>query len=57
MPAGPAHIFARRYRFRVAALPFAVPAFEVSQYWHSRFDGDPGVKWLVETVDSLFGGD
>jgi len=31
---------------RVLACPLKVPTFMVSQYWHTRYHHDPGVRWL-----------
>lgn len=31
------------------------PAFDVSMYWHRRFDQDPASKWLRDTTFDLFG--
>jgi DNA-binding transcriptional LysR family regulator len=35
--------------------PIAIPPIEVAQYWHERFQRDPGHRWLRATCFSLFG--
>lgn len=35
--------------------PLPVDRFEVAQYWHPRFDNEPGSRWLRELVAELFG--
>jgi DNA-binding transcriptional LysR family regulator len=49
MPARPAAVFARDPRFHVYELDFHLPSFDVCQYWHQRFDRDPGLRWLTKT--------
>ncbi len=35
--------------------PLPVERFEVGQYWHPRFDNEPGSRWLRDLVVELFG--
>ena len=35
--------------------PLPVDQFEVAQYWHPRFDNEPGSRWLRDLVAELFG--
>ncbi len=35
--------------------PLPVDRFEVAQYWHPRFDNEPGSRWLRDLVAELFG--
>ena len=35
--------------------PLPVERFEVGQYWHPRFDNEPGSRWLRDLVAELFG--
>jgi len=49
-----AQVYADFGQVRIAALPGAGEAFEVSQFWHKRLDADPASKWLRQTVRSLF---
>jgi DNA-binding transcriptional LysR family regulator len=53
MPARPAAVFARDPRFHVYELDFHLPSFDVCQYWHQRFDRDPGLRWLTKTMQVL----
>jgi DNA-binding transcriptional LysR family regulator len=39
---------------RVLACPLSVPKFLVRQYWHSRYDAEPGGRWLRGVCASLF---
>lgn len=54
MPARPASIFAQAYGFRIVPLAFKLPSFEVCQYWHHRFNRDPGLNWLIGVMHKLF---
>lgn len=36
----------------LSAPPFAVPGFAVDAVWHSRYDSDPGHRWLRGLVHS-----
>jgi hypothetical protein len=31
-----------------------IPQAEVAVYWHERFEGDPGNRWLREQIVELF---
>ncbi|HUP07715.1 MAG TPA: LysR family transcriptional regulator [Caldimonas sp.] len=39
-----------RGKIELAPLPFEAPVVEVSQFWHHRFHGDPGHRWLRSLV-------
>ena len=41
-------------RLKVYPLPFEVPSFAVKQYWHRRYNNDPGNCWLRELLYRLF---
>lgn len=34
--------------------PFPLPQFEIAQYWHERYQRDPGHRWLRSTSHDLF---
>jgi DNA-binding transcriptional LysR family regulator len=34
--------------------PFPLPLFEITQYWHERYQRDPGHRWLRSTTFDLF---
>lgn len=40
-------------RVRILAPPIDLPGFAVRQYWHERFDRDPGNAWLRATLAGL----
>lgn len=40
---------------RIVALPVKCESFNVSQFWHKRFEGDQGTVWLRTQVRDLFG--
>ncbi|WP_260925105.1 LysR family transcriptional regulator [Novosphingobium sp. 9] len=42
--------FARICALRVFEVPFAVPALEIKQLWHKRYDGHPRLQWLRRIV-------
>ena len=35
--------------------PLPVDRFDVGQYWHPRFEQEPGSRWLRDLVAELFG--
>lgn len=41
-------------RLKVHALPFAAEPFPVKQYWHRRYNNDPGNRWLRGEFFRLF---
>jgi DNA-binding transcriptional LysR family regulator len=42
-----------RGAFRIFAVPFALPNYEVKQYWHERYHQDPGSRWLRGVISAL----
>ena len=40
---------------RVVSPPFKVASFDVSLFWHKRFDADQGGVWLRGVIGDLFG--
>jgi DNA-binding transcriptional LysR family regulator len=55
VPFRPSQVFAQSGKYAVSPLQVALPSFEVAVHWHWRFDGDPGNRWLRESITSLFG--
>lgn len=53
----PANLARALTGLRLAAFrpPIAIPPIEVSQYWHERFQRDPGHRWLRGVSFALFG--
>lgn len=37
-------------RVKIFPPPITLPGFDVKQYWHERFDDDPGNRWLRTTI-------
>jgi len=56
MPGPVAAVLARELDMRVAKPPIKLPEFEIAQYWHERFDRDPGNRWLRSVVHAQYGG-
>lgn len=42
-----------RGAFRIFAVPFTLPSYEVKQYWHERYHQDPGSRWLRGVISEL----
>ena len=55
MPGPVATVLARELDMQLIAPPIKLPAFEIAQYWHERFDRDPGNQWLRSLVNAQFG--
>jgi len=49
-----ADYYARMENLRVVEPPIYIKPYAVCQFWHPRFDGDPSLKWLRESVTALF---
>jgi DNA-binding transcriptional LysR family regulator len=45
---------AMRERVQVLEPPMPLPAYQVKQHWHERFNLDPGSQWLRQTLVVLF---
>jgi len=56
MPGPVAAVLARELDMQLARPPIKLPEFEIAQYWHERFDRDPGNQWLRSVVNAQFGG-
>lgn len=56
MPGPVATVLARELDMRLAKPPVKLPEFEIAQYWHERFDRDPGNQWLRAVINAEFGG-
>jgi DNA-binding transcriptional LysR family regulator len=50
-----AEVCARHARIRVLPSPVKSPAVEVHQFWHGRFNKDPGNVWLRNSIHRLLG--
>jgi len=56
MPGPVAAVLARELDMQLARPPVKLPGFEIAQYWHERFDRDPGNQWLRAVFHAEFGG-
>jgi len=56
LPGPVAEVLARELGMQQAKPPIKLPEFEIAQYWHERFDRDPGNQWLRSILNELFGG-
>jgi DNA-binding transcriptional LysR family regulator len=56
MPGPVAAFLARELDMQMTKPPIKLPGFEIAQYWHERFDRDPGNQWLRSVVNTQFGG-
>jgi DNA-binding transcriptional LysR family regulator len=45
---------AQQEQVQMLALPLALPAYQVKQHWHARFNADAGNAWLRQTLATLF---
>jgi DNA-binding transcriptional LysR family regulator len=55
MPGPVASVLARELDMQIVKSPLKLPGFEIAQYWHERFDRDPGNQWLRSIVNAQFG--
>jgi DNA-binding transcriptional LysR family regulator len=55
LPGPVAEVLARELGMQLAKPPIKLPAFEIAQYWHERFDRDPGNQWLRAIFNEEFG--
>jgi DNA-binding transcriptional LysR family regulator len=56
LPGPVAEVLARELGMQLAKPPIKLPEFEIAQYWHERFDRDPGNQWLRSILNEQFGG-
>jgi DNA-binding transcriptional LysR family regulator len=54
VPLHTALAFAEEGQVKVLELPVEAPSFPVVQYWHQRYDSDPGNRWLRTAIHQLF---
>lgn len=54
VPLATATRFAASTLVRIVPLPFLPPRFDVQQYWHRRNHQEPRLRWLQQTIASLF---
>jgi DNA-binding transcriptional LysR family regulator len=56
LPARVARVYASRGRFKALPPPIPMAQAEVAVYWHERFEGDAGNRWLREQLVELLAG-
>jgi DNA-binding transcriptional LysR family regulator len=49
-----AEVYAAYGQVRIVALPVKCESFQVSQFWHKRFDSDQANAWLRGVIRELF---
>jgi len=53
-PSRVANAFSSLVKVRVCPVPVKFPTFDVSLFWHTRFDTDPGIRWMRDVMIDLF---
>ena len=48
------NVFSTLVKVRVCPVPVKFPSFDVSLFWHTRFDADPGIRWMRGVMIELF---
>jgi DNA-binding transcriptional LysR family regulator len=56
LPEPIAAVLSRELDMQLMRTPLDLPRFEIAQYWHERFDREPGNQWLRSIFRSQFGG-
>jgi len=54
-PSQVARAWTRLVKMRVHPLPFHIPSFELSLYWHPHVENDAANRWLRGALLELFG--
>ena len=54
VPANLANALAEQLGLALIPPPFPLPKFEIAQYWHEKYQRDPGHRWLRSTSYDLF---
>ena len=53
-PSRLANVFSTLVKVRVCSVPVKFPSFDVSLFWHTRFESDPGIRWMRDVMLELF---
>jgi hypothetical protein len=53
VPRNLATTFVKSWKLRLVQPPFQFPSFDVTQYWHQRYDQEPGNVWLRNLLESI----
>jgi len=54
LPLSIAMMLARDLDLEMIAPPIKLPKIEIAQYWHERFDREPGIQWIRKVFPTLF---
>ncbi len=54
LPLSIATMLARDLDLEIVATPIKLPKIEIAQYWHERFDREPGIQWIRKVFPTLF---
>lgn len=54
LPRNLAEAFGQQRKLRLLPPPLELPAFDITLYWHARYDLEPGNRWLREVIGKLF---
>lgn len=54
LPLSIATMLARDLDLEIIAPPIKLPKIEIAQYWHERFDREPGIQWIRKVFPTLF---
>lgn len=55
VPRAIADYYARLENLRIVEPPINIKPYALKQFWHPRFNTDPAIRWLRESVVHLFG--
>ena len=55
VPRSIADYYTRQENLRIIEPPISIKPYAVKQFWHPRFNADPAIRWLRESVVRLFG--
>jgi DNA-binding transcriptional LysR family regulator len=53
VPKNLATTFVKSWKLRLVEPPVEFPPFDVTQYWHQRYDQEPGNVWLRNILESI----
>lgn len=53
VPRNLANTFVKSWKLRIVEPPIEFPTFDVTQYWHERYDREPGNVWLRQVFESI----
>jgi DNA-binding transcriptional LysR family regulator len=54
VPRNLANTLVKSWKLRIVQPPVAYPTFDITQYWHERYDHEPGNRWLRNMFESMF---